>query len=335
MERYIAIDNVCAWPNLTLMPDGAVVATIFNQPTHGGCEGDVDCWVSTDAARMWQYLGTPAPHEPTTNRMNVAAGLARDGSLVVLAAGWTNRPPTTEPKKVFFQDSEILPAWVCRSTDGGRTWQHTDQIEFLEGPSVYPMPFGDIVQLADGALGVSLYARDKVDVADGISAHLYVSLDDGRSWQHRSVIGAGDYNETNLLTLRSGRLLAAARTWNDHHLEIFYSDDSGQTWASSGVASLAGQHPAHLLELADGRVLLVYGLRNPGLYGVAARLSSDGGQTWGLPQVLVNLGADRVDCGYPASVQLADGTIVTAYYAASAESHHRYHMGVVRWQAPE
>ena len=35
MERYVAIDDVCAWPNLTLMPDGAIVATIFNQPTSG------------------------------------------------------------------------------------------------------------------------------------------------------------------------------------------------------------------------------------------------------------------------------------------------------------
>ena len=33
-ERYMAIDNVCAWPNLTLMPDGSVVATIFNRPYH-------------------------------------------------------------------------------------------------------------------------------------------------------------------------------------------------------------------------------------------------------------------------------------------------------------
>jgi hypothetical protein len=24
VERYIAIDNVCAWPNLTAMPDGTL-----------------------------------------------------------------------------------------------------------------------------------------------------------------------------------------------------------------------------------------------------------------------------------------------------------------------
>ena len=48
MERYLAIDNVCAWPILTHMPDGTVVATLFNQPTHGGWEGDVECWASGD-----------------------------------------------------------------------------------------------------------------------------------------------------------------------------------------------------------------------------------------------------------------------------------------------
>ncbi|HLV36928.1 MAG TPA: sialidase family protein, partial [Spirillospora sp.] len=334
-ERYIAIDNVCAWPNLTLMPDGAIIATIFNQPTHGGWQGDVECWASEDGGLTWQRRGTPAPHEPNTNRMNVAAGLAQDNDLIVLAAGWSNRPPVTEPAKVYFADSEILAAWVCRSSDGGRTWDRSGRIDFMAGLKVLPMPFGDIVHLPDGTLGVSLYGRDAVDPADGISAHLYVSQDQGRSWQHRSVIGAKNYNETNLLVLNSGRLLAAARTWDDHHLEIFYSDDSGMTWTAGGNVSLAGQHPAHLLELNDGRVLLVYGLRNPGLYGVAARFSNDGGRTWGLPHVLVDLGGSKIDCGYPASVQLKDGTLVTAYYASAASQHQRYHMGVLRWQPPE
>ena len=30
-ENIIAVDNVCAWPNLTLMPDGSVTALIFNR----------------------------------------------------------------------------------------------------------------------------------------------------------------------------------------------------------------------------------------------------------------------------------------------------------------
>ncbi len=27
-ERCVAVDNVCAWPNLTRMPDGAIIATM-------------------------------------------------------------------------------------------------------------------------------------------------------------------------------------------------------------------------------------------------------------------------------------------------------------------
>ena len=50
IARFIAIDNVCAWPNLTLLPDGAIIATIFNQPGHGTLEGDAECWASETGA---------------------------------------------------------------------------------------------------------------------------------------------------------------------------------------------------------------------------------------------------------------------------------------------
>jgi hypothetical protein len=35
------------------------------------------------------------------------------------------------------------------------------------------------------------------------------------------------------------------------------------------------------------------------------------------------------DGGYPATVQLKDGTLVTAYYSNGIPRHRRYHMGVV------
>ena len=66
MERFIAVDNVCAWPNLTLMPDGAIVATIFNQPTHLRWPGDVECWASTDEGHTWdepRFVFANALHE--------------------------------------------------------------------------------------------------------------------------------------------------------------------------------------------------------------------------------------------------------------------------------
>ena len=44
IARYVAIDNVCAWPNLTLMPDGSINTTIFGQPSHGQVAGAAECW---------------------------------------------------------------------------------------------------------------------------------------------------------------------------------------------------------------------------------------------------------------------------------------------------
>jgi hypothetical protein len=48
-------------------------------------EGDVDCWANADGVK-WEKRGTPAPHEPNTDRMNHAAGLANSGDLVVLCS---------------------------------------------------------------------------------------------------------------------------------------------------------------------------------------------------------------------------------------------------------
>lgn len=344
MERYVAIDGVCAWPNLTRLPDGEIIATIFNQPCHGKWSGDVDCWASADG-RFWTKRGTPAPHEPGTNRMNVAAGLAGDGTLIVLASGWSHRVPRPEPVPVYphdattseqavqydFTQAKVLDPWVCRSADGGRTWTRDGVVERPEMMANL-IPFGDVVCDAEGRPCASFYGWDTKSArrsGDRFS-WFFRSGDGGRTWKPVSLIGNGNHNETTLLHLGSGRWLAAARTAAEKAIELFASSDDGATWTSRGMATFPMQHPGHLLRLADGRILFCFGLRNPGLRGVGARLSEDDGATWGQMRVLVTYD-DNADGGYPASAQNADGTIVTAYYSASAPAHQRYHMGVVRW----
>lgn len=329
----MAIDNVCAWPNLTLMPQGTILAIIFGQPVHASWEGDCECWASEDSGLTWRPRGTPGPHEPGGNRMNHAAGLARDGAMLALVSGYQGLPAP-------YEKTTFLPTIACRSYDIGRNWTQTSEIMASEGWSL-PVPFGDIVILADGMLGVTMYAES----LDGgpWAAFFYRSEDDGRTWVQPTLIGTG-IHETTVVALGAGRLLAAANTEADSHLELYASTDDGATWGARGAVTLAGQHPAHLLRLADDRVLLTYGVRNPGLAAIGYRLSADDGHSWSVPHLLVDINRDpgaatmiypgqtTWDHGYPSSVQLEDGTIVTAFYARSTPEHTRYHMAVARWR---
>ena len=201
-------------------------------------------------------------------------------------------------------------------------------------------PFGDIVRLPGGRLAASGYsATDEYAVDEsGDSAWIYFSDDDGRTWGDAGLIGDG-YNETDLLVLGDGKLLAAGRTNRTAETAIFASNDGGQSWTCRGPVTPSRHMPAHLLWLRDESILLTYGVRLRGMLGVYASISRDEGITWDDPRVLFNTAAYRSDTsskgtdgGYPSSVELADGTILTAYYCQHIPMHQRYHLGVVLWK---
>ena len=334
VENIVAVDNVCAWPSLTLLPDGAIAAALFNKPSHGLMEGDVDCYVSGDGGRTWIFSGTPSPHEPKTIRMNHASGISNDGSLVVLCSGWGGKD---------FREY-ILPVMVSRSRDEGETWDRSGEVRLQEGmPNL--IPFGNIIRVNGGTLAVSLY--DAVSIPGINRAYVFFSTDDGRTWQDPVIIGGsgvlqnpalGNYNETPLLLTSQNRFLAAARTFTrEASLALLISENRGKSWIipenlyGSGLTN-PGEHPGHLLKLNDGRILLTYGIRW-GSHGIGARVSNDNGLSWGQPMIVISYGGN--DGGYPSSVQLKDGTVVTAYYSDKNRFHDRYYMGVVHWTVPK
>jgi hypothetical protein len=71
---------------------------------------------------------------------------------------------------------------------------------------------------------------------------------------------------------------------------------------------------------------------------VAAKISKDEGRSWSEEFHVVNDLA--LDVGYPSSVQLSDGRILTVYYSGASPSHYGptredgYHMGTVIWNLP-
>ena len=332
-QWVVAVENVCAWPNLTLMRDGTVIAVFHNQPSHGTQEGDVDCWATRDGS-TWEKRSTVTKHEPNTIRMNHAAGLARNGDLVVLCSGWTDVKQPERPKQSAFRDA-VLRAWALRSADGGRTWEKRDAFPVAERGWTEHIPFGDIWVGEDGALHTSCYQGEFIDPTQssrtkGWRSWHFRSNDDGWTWKAVSIIGPR-HNETDIFPLGGRRWLAAARI---DRMELIRSDDNGATWQGPQPVTERNEINGHLMQLKDGRLLLSYGVRVSGRRGVCAKLSSDDGRTWSKPLRLAHT-VGNGDGGYPSSVQLPGGGIVTAWYSKETPDHAGYHMGVTAWEAPK
>ncbi|QDT29535.1 BNR/Asp-box repeat protein [Gimesia panareensis] len=333
---YVAIDNKGLWPNLTKLPNGELAAVVYNHPSHGyGDNSDIELWISQDAGISWKFRSKVSAHpeEPDAIRMNHSTGLNADGHLVTLVSGYHKG-----------QKRPYLKLQRCISTDQGKTWDRHDM-------DIALVPHGDIFSLPDGTLVSPVYKRLSVKPKRSCSAVIF-SRDGGKTWGEEQAL-AEDVNETFVLRRRNGEWLAVCRTdcrdMMDRAIphgsgEIFIrSTDAGKTWSDPRLMAPQGQENAHLLELADGRLLCSITSRIPGLFGVVMRISENGGEKWSIPVVLLSSPArdwHKTDSGYPSSVQLDDGSIVTAYYfgpkqpeyaAHALPWHQRYHMGIAKW----
>jgi hypothetical protein len=202
-----------------------------------------------------------------------------------------------------------LGEWLVRSTDGGLTWS-------ARIPTVVNSPHGP-TQLADGRLlyvGKQLWSGDK---KIGVSE----STDDGQTWRWLAEIPTrpGDavvkgYHELHAVETADQRIVAQIRNHNDANKgETLQTEsgDGGKTWSEPHSIGVWGL-PSHLLKLRDGRLLMTYGHRRAP-FGNQARLSTDHGRTWSEPMIISGDGIGG-DLGYPSSVELADGSLLTVWY---------------------
>lgn len=207
-----------------------------------------------------------------------------------------------------------LGEWILRSTDGGLTWSppYRTQVNSPHGP----------VQLADGRLlyaGKELWhGEHRIGVCD--------STDDGQTWNWLAVIPTrqGDdpknYHELHAVDTTDGRIIVQIRNHNKNSSgETLQceSSDGGKTWSEPHSIGVWGL-PSHLLRLNDGRLLMTYGHRRPP-YGNQARVSSDQGRTWSEPIIVSGDGAGG-DLGYPSTVQLSDGSLLSVWYELLKDS---------------
>ncbi len=329
------------WPTVARRHNGELwVSWSGGRESHVDPFGQVHAMTSRDDGATWTWprvLLDSATDDRDSGVLETAKGTLLVTTFTSLAyeahlqkasvfeehkdAGWVSKgmPPEQLAKwkaaHARLSDAERkaeLGEWLIRSTDGGRTWSS-------RVPTVVNSPHGPI-QLRDGRLlyaGKQLWARErKVGVA--------ISSDDGLTWQWLAEIPTrkGDqgsaYHELHAVEAANGTVVAQIRNHNTADAGSTLqteSADGGRTW--SELRPVCYGFPSHLLRLRDGRLLMSYGYRKPP-YGIRARLSTDHGRTWGGETVIAADGKDG-DLGYPSTVELADGTLLSVWYQSMAK----------------
>jgi hypothetical protein len=164
------------------------------------------------------------------------------------------------------------------------------------------------------------------------------TLDGGLTWQFIAWLapelpGPGKTIFTTMpstLKLGSGHYITAIRQRVDRKkwTDIYESTDNGRTWNFISKPEQGGTNPASMVHLPDGRICLTYGFRGKP-FGIHAKLSGDGGKTWG-PPIILRDDAVTWDLGYPRSAVLPDGRVLTCYYF-NTWAHPEQHIAATIW----
>jgi hypothetical protein len=205
---------------------------------------------------------------------------------------------------------KLVGEWMIRSTDGGTSWSAPYRCTLSS-------PHGPIV-LSDGRL---LFVGKEVR-ANPQRVGACESMDDGLTWKWMgeipSMVGHNHtgYHELHAVEAKDGTIIAHIRNHNateKYETLQTESTDGGKTWSVPHTIGVWG-FPSHLLKLRDGRLVVTYSYRRKP-YGNQARVSSDNGRTWSEP-VLLSPDSDTADLGYPSTVELSDGTLLSVWYEA-------------------
>lgn len=298
---------------------------------------------SLDGGQTWDVSPTPCPlpggkgisaDEHVEDALKVSPVVDSPGALL---------PP---PGNVDFSHPDF--ALMCARSGleaGARSWFYTstDRCHSWQGPYELPM---------FGLLGIA--ARTDYVITNANTCTLFLTsaksdgqegtvfcartIDGAKSFAYHSAVGPepdeGHAIMPASVLLPNGEWLVAIRRRKkpNNTIELFASHDDAKSWEHRAMPvqnTGRGGNPPTLTLLADGRLCIVYGYREQPC-GIRAVTSENGGKTWSSPIVLRD-DAGNYDIGYPRTVALPDGKLLSVYYYNDHPQEERYIAGTI-WQ---
>ena len=316
--------------DLIPLKNGDLLLTTREASEHIARDGDVVMLRSRDGGKTWGERQMIAGLPDVDEREGCGIEL-RDGTLLVNVFfnklyrpdGQYNYAWSRDVR--FGQGTTYLGSYTITSKDSGKTWSAPRDVDTggmpftdLEGPADAP------IEMPDGSVLMPVMAYNVRGDIENQAAVLLKTFDQGRTWQHLSTVvedpggKQGHFQEPALVRTRTGRLVMAVRNQGpENAIWTAWSDDNGKSWTKAKPTPMIG-HPPDLIQLQDGRLLCTYGYR-PGRHGdpggIRAAFSADNGETWQIDQeVQIRKDFLNGDIGYPETLQMADGRLLTVYY---------------------
>ena len=325
-----------AWPTITKTKKGDLLVVFSGDRDKHVCPwGKIEMIRSSDEGKTWTdpqiIIDTPIDdRDPGIME-------TKEGTLLVSWNGTMSFDGYRGSDRYADHAKTISPEvrqrwtrqWIMRSVDGGKTWEDPIKKDSfaIHGPT----------QLKDGRL---LYLTTLP--APQVTLRAFTSTDDGKTWHILSETALAQHHapgivfyEPHVVETDSGKLVCLIRTSStDKTFRRFLcqtdSLDGGRTWTEGHETPMLG-YPPHVIELRNGWLMAAYGRRKPP-YGQRACISRDQGKTWDIENEIVLSHAPNDDLGYPASVQLDDGSILTVYYEEVAGSKEEPCIHSTHWK---
>lgn len=216
-----------------------------------------------------------------------------------------------------------IGAYVAHSING----LHWDTVEMKNLPKhrlLMAYNYSSYLRINENQLIAVFYGRLIGDFKD--RPFIIATHDAGKTWMFHPMFEdtSINYNET-AITLHNNKIVALMRKADDYDgtgfLYISFSSiDKKLSWTKPIKTKIIGTSP-NLITLSDGRLLATYAYRNTPK-GIRACISWDGGRTWDVEREYI-LRDDAVgkpgDVGYPMTVELTDGSLITVYYITTKD----------------